>query len=126
MKRAIGRQLSYICFVLLLSAPAGLADTDPPVNSQSSFQPLSPQEKFDYYVQHTFAMGDVLETSALAGIAQWRDSPLEWGVGRIRTSVGLKLWSIFHQEPHSRKIRGTSLPRKMGFGGVPHTLLLKR
>src|SRR5678809_1454193 len=63
-------------FCLAAFGSCGLADTDPPVNSQSSFQPLSPQEKFDYYVQHTFAMGDVLETSALAGIAQWRGSPL--------------------------------------------------
>ena len=82
MKIAIGRhQLSCVCFVLMLSVPAGLAETDPPGNSRSSFQPLSPQEKFDYYVQHTFAVGDVLERSALAGIAQWRDSPPEWGQG---------------------------------------------
>jgi hypothetical protein len=95
MKKTIIRQLSWLCLALVLLAPVGLAETDPRVNSQLSFQPLSKQEKFDYFVQHTFGTGDVFERSALAGIAQWRDSPPEWGQGW--GGYGRRLGSNFGQ-----------------------------
>ena len=95
MKKTIGRQLSWFCLALVLLASVGLAEADPHVNSRLSFQPLSKQEKFDYFVQHTFAKEDILERSALAGIAQWRDSPPEWGQGLA--GYGRRLGSNFGQ-----------------------------
>jgi hypothetical protein len=97
-KIAASFQVSWFCFALLLWAPVGLAEVGLP--ARVAFQPLSGQEKFDYYVQHTFAMRDFLERSALAGIAQWRDSPprVETGMGRIWPPPRFKLWPVFHQE----------------------------
>jgi hypothetical protein len=92
-KIAASFQVSWFCFALLLWAPVGLAEVGLP--ARVAFQPLSGQEKFDYYVQHTFAMGDFLERSALAGIAQWRDSPPEWGQGW--GGYGRRLGSNFGQ-----------------------------
>jgi len=92
MKITIGRQLSWFYLALVLSVPVGLAETDP---LASSLQTLSRQEKFDYYVQHTFATRDLLERSALAGIAQWRDNPPEWGQGWA--GYGRRLSSNFGQ-----------------------------
>jgi hypothetical protein len=93
-KIAISLQVSWFCFALVLGAPVGFAETGLP-GARAAFQPLSGQEKFDYYVQHTFAVGDFLERSALAGIAQWRDSPPEWGQGW--TGYGHRLGSNFGQ-----------------------------
>jgi hypothetical protein len=57
----------------LILAQSGL-QSDP----QASSPPLSRQEKFDYYLRHSFSFQDVLERSALSGIAQWRNTPPEW------------------------------------------------
>jgi len=58
-----------VLFRLGAFGAVGLAETDPPVNSPLSFQPLSRQEKFDYYVRQTFGPQDLMKRSALAGIA---------------------------------------------------------
>ena len=95
MTITISRQLLCLWLTLLLSASVGFAETEPAGNSPLSFQPLSKGEKFDYYVQHTFGTKDVLERSALAGIAQWRDTPPEWGQGLA--GYGRRLSSNFGQ-----------------------------
>ena len=60
----------------------------------ASFQPLSRQEKFDSYLSSTFSL-QVLERSALAGIAQWRNNPPEWEQGMA--GYGRRLSSNFGQ-----------------------------
>jgi hypothetical protein len=47
-------------FRLLLSISVSLAQTDRQRQPQPSFQPLSPQQKFDYYISSTFSPQDVL------------------------------------------------------------------
>ena|GEM_PF-3493877 len=91
MKRAIGRQVSCICFCCFRLLRGSRRLILPPI--RSLLQTRSPQEKFDYYVEHTFATGDVLERSALAGIAQTSRVGAR-GVGRI---YGRRLGSNFSQ-----------------------------
>lgn len=95
MKIAIRRQLSKVSLAFVISASVGFAETDLLGNKQATFQPFSRQEKFHFYLEHTYGPNDVLERSALAGIAQWRDSPTEWGQGLA--GYGRRLSSNFGQ-----------------------------
>jgi hypothetical protein len=52
-----------------------------PVTPPSSFTPLTPQGKFDYYVRKTYGLVAIGRSLSLAGINQWRDDPTEWGQG---------------------------------------------
>ena len=64
--------------------------TDPAVTTIPNAQPSpspqdyvfpTPGERFNRYVKDTVGPWRLLRTAASAGIAQWRDSPEEWGQG---------------------------------------------
>ncbi len=52
-----------------------------PVTQPFSFSPLTPQQKFDYYLRKTYGPIAIGRSLFLAGINQWRDDPTEWGQG---------------------------------------------
>ena len=64
--------------------------TDPAVTTTPNAQPSpspqdyvfpTPGERFNRYVKDSVGPWRLLRTAASAGIAQWRDSPEEWGQG---------------------------------------------
>lgn len=65
--------------------PTKPPSTDPPVASQQTtttdYVFPTPRERFNRYVKSTVGPERVLRAAASAGIAQWRDSPEEWGQG---------------------------------------------
>lgn len=88
-------QLCSLGVVSILLSSAAFAETDFQSRPLAISQPLSVQEKFEYYLQNTYSIRDVLERSALAGIAQWRDNPREWEQGL--SGYGRRLSSNFGQ-----------------------------
>jgi hypothetical protein len=107
-------QLWCLGFLSLGLSAAGFAEADVTGGPRVRSQPLSVQQKFDYYLRNTYSLRDVLERSTLAGIAQWRDNPSEWeqglsGYGRrwssnfgqysIKKSLQFGLGAVLKEDP---------------------------
>jgi hypothetical protein len=63
------------CFALSVSTLAYAQTTAP------AFVPMSPGGKVQYNLIHSVQATDFLQTSLGSGLAQWRNSPDEWGQG---------------------------------------------
>ena len=103
MESVLCRPLCWLGFLILLSSSVSLAQTDRQHDPLPSFQPLSRQENFDYYLSSTFSLQDVMERSALAGIAQWRNSPPEWEQGMAG------VWAPERQQTMAHALRNAGL-----------------
>ena len=64
------RRLCWLGFAFILSSSVSLAQIDRQHDLRPFFQPLSRQEKFDYYLSTTFSLQDVLERSAPSMLGQ--------------------------------------------------------
>ena len=106
-KFVLYRPVRWLGFLILLSSSVSLAQTDG--QHDPHFRPLSRQEKFDYYLSSPFSL-QCMERSALAAIAQWRNSPPEWeqGMAGYRARVEFKLWPILDQENTSIQHRSST------------------
>ena len=128
-----------VLFRLGAFGAVGLAETDPPVNSPLSFQPLSRQEKFDYYVRQTFGPQDLMKRSALAGIAQWHNHPPEWeqglaGYGRrfsssygqhaIKKTIQFSIGAALKEDPRYFASAENGFWRRTGHA-VAHTMIVR-
>ena len=72
-------------FSVYSQEPTKPQSTDPAVAAKPTPSPdyvfPTPRERFNRYVKSTVGPERLLRAAASAGIAQWRDSPEEWGQG---------------------------------------------
>ncbi|MCI0625459.1 MAG: hypothetical protein L0387_28080 [Acidobacteria bacterium] len=138
--RAIKHHLRWLGLLFLLSNHIALAQTDlQGSNPQGAFRPLNTQEKFDYYLRRTFGPHDLLKRSALAGIAQWRNHPLEWeqglaGYGRrfsssygqhaIKKTIQFSIGAALKEDPRYFASADNGFWRRTGHA-VAHTMIVR-
>ena len=136
----IRHHLRWFALFFLLSNHVVLAQTDlQGSNLQELFRPLSKQEKFDYYLRHTFSPQDLLKRSALAGIAQWRNHPPEWeqglaGYGRrlsssygqhaIKKTIQFSVGAALKEDPRYFASADNGFWRRTGHA-VAHTMIVR-